>query len=181
MRTSQRSEILEAALRVMNAAEGGDITLDAVAHEAGLTKPGLLYHFRNRDVLLAAIVDHAAANVENDMTATLGKPLENANATERLLSYVHVAAHGVAKRAELIIWGQATYRPELTEPWTTRMGRWLELPDDLDAATRARLTTARLAADGLWGAQATGVSTLHGADLEAVVSSIRSLIEGTTP
>ena len=83
MRTSQRSEILEAALRVMNAAEGGDITLDAVAHEAGLTKPGLLYHFRNRDVLLAAIVDHAAANVENDMTATLGKPLENANATER--------------------------------------------------------------------------------------------------
>lgn len=94
MRTSQRSEILEAALRVMNAAEGGDITLDAVAHEAGLTKPGLLYHFRNRDVLLAAIVDHAAANVENDMTATLGKPLENANATERLLSYVHVAAHG---------------------------------------------------------------------------------------
>ncbi|MDK8664764.1 hypothetical protein [Corynebacterium coyleae] len=78
MRTSQRSEILEAALRVMNAAEGGDITLDAVAHEAGLT-------------------------------------------------------------------------------------------------------TARLAADGLWGAQATGVSTLHGADLEAVVSSIRSLIEGTTP
>ena len=107
MRTSQRSEILEAALRVMNAAEGGDITLDAVAHEAGLTKPGLLYHFRNRDVLLAAIVDHAAANVENDMTATLGKPLENANATERLLSYVHVAAHGAAKRAEFIIWGQA--------------------------------------------------------------------------
>ncbi|WP_246817828.1 hypothetical protein [Corynebacterium sp. HMSC076D02] len=43
------------------------------------------------------------------------------------------------------------------------------------------MTTARLAADGLWGAQATGVSTLHGADLEAVVSSIRSLIEGTTP
>lgn len=166
-------------MEIMEASEGGAITLDAVARQAGVSKPGLLYHFANREVLLMAIVDHAAASVEAAMTAVLGKPLDASTVQERLLAYVDVAANGRASRAEFIIWAEAAYRPELTQPWIVRMGRWLELPKDLDPAVRANLTAARLAADGLWGAQATGLHALHGHDLTAVVASIHRLIEGT--
>ena len=34
------------------------LTLEAAAQEAGLTKPGLMYHFRTRDELLMAIQRH---------------------------------------------------------------------------------------------------------------------------
>lgn len=44
----------------MPVAEGGSITLARVAREAGLTKPGLMYHFATRDALMQAIVEHAA-------------------------------------------------------------------------------------------------------------------------
>ena len=45
----------------------------------------------------------------------------------------------------------------------------------LDARTRAALTVARLAADGLWAAEATGVLPPAPGDRDAVVVLIRSL------
>jgi len=40
MRPSQRRVLLDTALDVVAAEEGADITLDAVARRAGLSKPG---------------------------------------------------------------------------------------------------------------------------------------------
>ncbi|HEY8719214.1 hypothetical protein [Pengzhenrongella sp.] len=57
-------------------------------------------------------------------------------------------------------------RPEFTAPrlrdplatrWTEHMKPWIELPAALPDPQRARLTAARLMADGAWLACATGV------------------------
>jgi AcrR family transcriptional regulator len=181
MRPSQRTALLEAALRLLRAPDGADITLDAVAREAGITKPGLMYHFPSREALLLAIVDHAAAGLEAAMGQVLGGPLADATPAQRIRAYVEVCVRGEDARAEYAVYTEAAYRPSLSGPWLARIGRWLELPAGLDGRTRAALTVARLAADGLWAAEATGVFPPAPQDREAVVELIRSLTaeEGT--
>ncbi len=176
MRPSQRTALLEAALRLMRGAAGADITLDAVAREAGVTKPGLMYHFPSREALMLAIVDHAAASMEQAMAEHLGRPLADATPAERIRAYVEVAAQGADCRAEYAVYTEAAYRPSLAGPWLARMARWFDLPAGLDARARAALTVARLAADGLWAAEATGVFPPRAADREAVVALIHSLV-----
>lgn len=170
--------MLDAALRLLRGPDGADITLDAVAREAGVTKPGLMYHFPTREALMLAIVDHAAASLERAMVAIAGRPLTDVSPAERIRAYAEVAVRGADCRAEYAIWTEAAYRPSLSGPWLERMTRWFELPDSLEARTRAALTVARLAADGLWAAEATGVFPPQPGDRDAVVALIRSL---TTP
>jgi AcrR family transcriptional regulator len=59
------------------------LTLEAAAEEAGLTKPGPMYHFRTRDDLLMAIQRHLTETWEHYLLAELGKPLEESTAQER--------------------------------------------------------------------------------------------------
>ena len=58
MRSSSREEILNAALRVVDASGGADITYHSVATEAGLTKAGLMYHFPSKDAMMVAVIEH---------------------------------------------------------------------------------------------------------------------------
>lgn len=180
MRPSQRPAILEAALRVIAVDEGADITLDAVAREAGLTKPGLMYHFPTREALMLAIVDHAAARVEELMIEAMGKPLAQSDSIERTRAYVNITARGGFSRAEWAAFVQAAYRPDLAGPWLERMDPWFRLPNDADPALRARLTAARLAADGLWAADATGVFAPTDVDRQATIAVILALTEPLT-
>lgn len=54
---SNRDGILHAAVRVTIRDGIMAMTLDAVAAEAGVSKGGLLYHFRSKDELIAAMLD----------------------------------------------------------------------------------------------------------------------------
>lgn len=51
-----RKALLAAAEQVLTA-QGPAFSLDAVAREAGVSKGGLLHHFRSRDALLVALVE----------------------------------------------------------------------------------------------------------------------------
>lgn len=183
MRPSSRSTALDAALSLMASEWGGSITLDGVARAAGITKAGLMYHFPTRESLMLAIVDHAASRLEEQMIEILDKPPHTATPAERMRAYVEVAAHGSASRAEYAIFTEAAYRPELTEPWTRRLTAWFEVPPETDLLTRARLLAVRLAADGLWAAEATGVFPPAPAERGAVVALLQSLTvpPGETP
>jgi AcrR family transcriptional regulator len=178
MRPSQRTALLDASLRLLRGPDGADITLDAVAREAGVTKPGLMYHFPTREALLLAIVDHAAGCLERAMAEVLDGPLADATPAARIRAYAEVCARGADSRGEYAVFTEAAYRPALTGPWRERIGRWLDLPAGLDPRTRAALTVARLAADGLWAAEATGVFPPRPEDRDAVVALIRSLTTG---
>jgi len=57
-RPSQRARLLDAAADVIAADGIGALTLDAVAARAGVSKGGLLYHFRSKNALVAALVEH---------------------------------------------------------------------------------------------------------------------------
>ena len=52
-----RDRILDAAEQLVAAQGASSLTLDAVAHAAGVSKGGLLYHYPNKDALLAAMIE----------------------------------------------------------------------------------------------------------------------------
>lgn len=51
-----RREVLDAAARAL-VAHGPSVSLDAVAKEAGVSKGGLLHHFRTKQALLAGLIE----------------------------------------------------------------------------------------------------------------------------
>ena len=52
-RSKSHDNILDAAQRVAGREGAGNLTLDKVACECGLSKGGLLYNFPNKEALLA--------------------------------------------------------------------------------------------------------------------------------
>ena len=175
MRPSQKTKILDAAVRLVGAVDGAEITLDAVARLAGLTKPGLMYHFPTREALLLAVVEHKAAKWEQAMLQALGVPFDQSTPQTRIAAYAQVTALGDFDRSDYAIFSDAAYWPVLKDRWVDRMAKWFDLPADLAPADRARLTLVRLAADGLWTADATDVFRPSEADRAAVVALIAEL------
>jgi AcrR family transcriptional regulator len=59
-RPSQRVRVLDAFTDLVVASAPEAVTLDAVATAAGLSKGGLLYHFRSKDALVTGLLERAA-------------------------------------------------------------------------------------------------------------------------
>ncbi|WP_354596028.1 TetR/AcrR family transcriptional regulator [Streptomyces sp. JL1001] len=150
MRTSKRSQILEAATRVVQREGVKSVTFDSVAAEAGLTKGGLLYHFASRDDLVLAIHQHLADRWEADLVAAAGKPATEATRDERLAAYTQVAIQS-ATRAELLLMLEGSTDAAHSAVWEAVTERWAPPPASAgdDPATLDRFIV-RLAADGLW-------------------------------
>ena len=64
-----RDSLLDAAKRVMQRDGAGNLTLDAVAREAKVSKGGLLYHFPSKGDLLRGMVAKGVGEHERDMMA----------------------------------------------------------------------------------------------------------------
>ena len=55
-RNSHREDLIDAAEAIVTEQGVGELTLERVAARAGVTKGGLIYHFKTKDDLLAALV-----------------------------------------------------------------------------------------------------------------------------
>src|SRR5690625_1978426 len=70
-----RLKALRAFAALVVAAGERGATLDAVAREAGISKGGLLYHFANREDLIAGLADHLRTLLARDIQAMGDDPL----------------------------------------------------------------------------------------------------------
>src|SRR5262245_25771867 len=59
-----RDRILEAAEQLVAAQGASNLTLDAVAQTAGVSKGGLLYHFPSKDALLIGMLDRHCEQID---------------------------------------------------------------------------------------------------------------------
>ena len=156
MRPSNRAAILDAALRVLDLDGGAEISYEATARACGLTKAGVLYHFPSREELVRAVVAHAAGRWDAALRARLGRAPENAPAAERIRVYVEESVHADLSPADVAVFAEALYRPQHAAGWHDVFAPWFDLTG-CEPGERARLSLARLAADGLWLARATGL------------------------
>lgn len=177
-RTDSKDQILTGALRLAREQNGRAITLEAAAREAGLTKPGLMYHYSTKDALMLAVVEHVVGQWVKSLRETLGDDPANATPQARLRAYVDVVLAGTFDRADYAISAYSTTNHQLAEVWRKELAPWFHMPDDLSAATRVRLTTARFAADGLWVADATNTMDVPAYDRDQLREQLYRLIEG---
>ncbi|MGX1638486.1 TetR/AcrR family transcriptional regulator, partial [Streptomyces albidoflavus] len=146
MRTSKRTQILDAAARLVQREGVKSVTFDAVAAEAGLTKGGLLYHFASREELVRAIHQHLADRWEADLVAAAGKPAAEASPAERLAAYARVTTQS-ATRAELLFMVEGSTTPEHAAPWDAVME---------SAGLRRTAFPAARAGASFWASEAIG-------------------------
>lgn len=177
-RPSARESMLDAAEAHLGA--DGTLTLDSAARAAGVTKPGLMYHFATKEELLGAILERISARYEQEMLTELtARRPEGAGAdelaelpvAERHLAYLDWACRAELSAADLVIFADPHLRVALTERWQEQLDRWLGLPARTSAARRARLLAVRLMADGLWFDRAAGLL----GDVTAEAAALRAL------
>lgn len=130
-RSDARARILDAALAVAERVGAANLTLDAVAADAGVSKGGLLYHFASKDQLLRAVVEHHMAEHQRDLDlATAQFP---ATPGGYLQAFVHAQRGELAAKRE--------------QPGTTRsfIAAAVNTPDLLEQPrARAHAHTERL-------------------------------------
>ncbi|HJP75904.1 MAG TPA: TetR family transcriptional regulator [Pseudonocardiaceae bacterium] len=152
---NSREKILDSALALLR--DGGTVSLESAAQRSGLTKPGLMHHFRTKQALMLALVDHVVDQWERQLAERLTGPLADASPRELMLAYLDWSLSGTVDSADLVMLSDPRLRDRLTARWMERLAPWIGSPADLPTATRARLTSVRLLADGVWLADATGV------------------------
>ncbi|MCZ4511968.1 TetR/AcrR family transcriptional regulator [Streptomyces sp. ActVer] len=179
MRPSSRTQILEAAIRVTEKEGITSLTLESVAVEAGLTKGGLLYHFRTREELLLAIQRYLTEGWEKHLEARLGKAFAEATVAERAIAYTLMDMESQPRKADLAFMVESASDPELAQVWNALVDRWVPVPAEPDPA-QLELFLARMAADGLWLFEATTGTKLTPAVKDALRQRIAALTESAS-
>ncbi len=78
--TIDRGALLDAAERVVLGEGAGQLTMDAVAREAGVSKGGVLYAFPSKDALIDALISRVFASMDRiveDFIARMGDSSQN--------------------------------------------------------------------------------------------------------
>lgn len=176
MNVSSRQDIIAASLDVIRA--GRAVSFDVVAKETGLTKPGILYHFKTKKDLMIAVVDSVAEVLESEMEGLLGQGVQEVPVAERVRVYFEVALTREADPADMAMYGDNRLREELTGRWTQHMDRWFADLAELPVVERGTLTAVRLMADGLWFASATSSGMPSQDEIDVVRQSALSLLGG---
>jgi AcrR family transcriptional regulator len=164
-RGDTRAKLLDAAGAVIRRDGPQALTLDAVAAQAGVSKGGLLYHFKSKRELLDGLVDRWMDDFQRDIDA------ESGNFARR-----YVAANDGAHAEEVGMLAALVADPQVLaavrdrhETWQDRVAS--EGGDPVDA------TVARLAADGLWLADLLGTAPPRGQLRERVLARLLELCD----
>ncbi len=174
-----KRRILDASERVVQRDGVGHLTLEAAAAAAGLSKGGVLYHFPNRDALVAAMVTRIIEQFDADIASYL--PEANSPAASLpgayARAYVRATVEPVTPGEERLgaaLLAAAAAEPELVVPLQDAAARWQArlLDDSLDPALA---TLVRLACDGLWLCGLFGLAPPEGELLASVGAALEQM------
>jgi AcrR family transcriptional regulator len=151
-RPDTRQLLLDAAERVVQRDGVGKLTLDAVAQEAGVSKGGVLYHFRTKHALIEGMVLAQMDAYESEQRRR--EQADPHPVGRRTRAYI-LASFSESKPKDSNGAGMIAAianDPQLMGIIQARFTKWQAemLNDGLDAVTA---TLIRLATDGLWFAQ----------------------------
>lgn len=169
-----KPEILDAALEVLR--RGEPLTIDAVARESGLTKPGVVHHFATKDTLTFGIVGRVIDRWADDLCRYLG---DREDPVDRLRAYVDHAFTHDFDPSDLALLADIRLRESMARQWNERLEPWLCLDYEGPVDRRAALRAARLMADGAWINRSLGIRAWNESETPAIRSLAMALLEGT--
>jgi len=147
-----REALLDAACMLVRRQGVAQLTLDAVAAAAGVSKGGLLYHFPSKEALIQGMVEHLlediGGRIAHETSLETDKPGKWARA------YVRTTFDPSPLEREMsagLLAAIAT-NPDLLEPLRSSYRKW-QASVETDGIDPALASVIRLAADGLWFAE----------------------------
>jgi AcrR family transcriptional regulator len=152
------TRLLTAAAQVVSRDGAADLTLEAVAREAGVSKGGLLYHFPSKAALVLGLVAQAIEEVDTYLSAAIAidpTPGAFTRAYVRVTMVEDDAGEGLAAA----LMATAASDPRLLQPLREAYDRW-NVALRADGLPAGRALVVRLAADGWWLSHLTGLGAL---------------------
>ena len=175
-RTSKKQSILESAAAIINE-EGADyLTLDAVAKKAGVSKGGLLYHFKSKDSLIEELVNYANNLYKENVSKYISDNKDEKG--QWLNAFIEATREHRTENAPItsgMLAAQGTNR-SLLLPLRASYQEWQQqiAHDGLDEVDA---TIIRLAVDGLWLSEIFGISALDEEMQEKVIDRLKEQIQ----
>jgi AcrR family transcriptional regulator len=145
-----RARLLDGASAVIRRDGAQAMTLEAVAAEAGVSKGGLLYHFKSKRELLDGLVGRWLDEFQDDIDAAGGT-----------FPIGYVRASDGAKAEEAGLLAALVADPDVLAAVRDRYATWQDRVAR-EGGDPVEATVARLAADGLWLADLLGLAPPEG-------------------
>ena len=171
MAAGTRDRLLDAASRVLLRDGAHALTLEAVAGEAGVSKGGLLYHFRGKGELLDALVERWDATFEAEVEA---RAADTPGGWVQAYVEASCTLTDEERRTETGLLAALAAEPARLVPVRERYARW-QARFEAEAGDPVDATVVRLAADGLWIAELLGFAPPAGELRDRVVARLREL------
>lgn len=176
---SMRTALLDAADDLVHELGAGLLTLDAVAARAGVSKGGLLHHFKSKDALLTAMLARVTDTFEAErraatetLSANVGDTTEHE--VELMMNYIDrsFAGLGSRNRSAMALFAAAAHQPNLLQPIRDYFARRAKETLAHSGSPKAALTMMLLA-DGLWLFDALGIPPFSGKLRKEIHQSVR--------
>lgn len=156
----------------------GQLTLDAVAAAAGISKGGLLHRFPSKEALLEAMVTRQIERHEETVRAARAALPDTPG--KELCAYVLAATRDAAntKRICSALIAAAANEPKLLAPVRAHYrARLAEMAAAATGGNLARAAVVCLATDGLWLMELMHLSPLDPRERDAVVAELLRLAD----
>jgi AcrR family transcriptional regulator len=149
-----RDLVLEACSRILRQEGLTNLTLEAVAEEAGLSKGGLLYHFPNKESLIEALFEYHNFKFETRLQALADEEGDTPGAWLR--AYAKASIEQITDANNASLYSSLFAAEERYASAHALMRRkyvdWQQKVEN-SGLDPARATLVRLAVDGLWFAE----------------------------
>lgn len=185
--TDPEADALSVPDRLLNAAEQvvtrdgvSNLTLEAVAREAGVSKGGLLYHFPTKSALVTAIVERLATRCEAGQALSVEQDAQTPGAFTR--AYLQARKEPLDPQEvpfHCALLAAAGTDSQYLDPFRKRIAQWQDRlqADGIDPEIA---TIVRLAIDGLAFATMLGLSPPNPELRQKVIDRLIELISQNT-
>lgn len=149
--------------------------MEAVAEKANVSKGGLLYHYPNKSILLAAMVNHLMESFEQAIESQIAQSGSKITWLEAFVAMSFDPNHSQLVESAGILAAVAN-DPSLLEPLRERYKVW-QGKAEASGLDPNLATIVRLAADGLWFTELFNVSPLSDEQRSQVLDALLTLIK----
>lgn len=168
-----RKHILKAANQLVQREGVAHLTIEGVAHEAGLSKGGVLYHYPSKDALIAGMVTFLLEDFDQTVEQLVTE--ETAGPGRWLRAYIRASSTDqFATEAYSSLIAAISTNPQLLEPMRQHYLDWQRQAEQ-DGLSPTLATMLRLAVDGLWFADLFGLATPTGSQREEIIQALLNL------
>lgn len=174
-RSTTKQKILEAAAEISRESGPGNLSLEAVAAKAGVSKGGLLYHYPSKTALLKAVVEGFVASFDEELARR--KEMKAGSNDALLDAYLDlfVEDHDCRRPPPSGLLAALSQDPEFLDP-VRRHNRALLDRMRRSASDPAMTLIVYLAIQGMRGTNLLGIDVLSDDEFSEAVGKLKAII-----